>query len=50
MKVPRDGRESIAARPHVHDVGRDLLVDWRRDTVTETGIKLEYGEGSTPLR
>lgn len=36
MKVPRDGRESVAARAHVQDVERDLLVDWRRDRIPES--------------
>ena len=50
VKVPRDGREGVAARPHVQDVERDLLVDWGRDGVTETGIKPDGRQGSTPLR
>ena len=50
MKAARDRREGVPPRAHVHDVERDLLVDWGRDRVTETGIKLEYGQGSTPLR
>ena len=50
MKVPRDGREGIAARPHVHDVGRDLLVDWGRDKIAESGIKGKGRQGSVPLR
>lgn len=50
MKVPRDGREGVAARPHAQNVERDLLVDWGRDGVAETDIKADDRQGSTPLR
>ena len=37
LPMPLDGREGVAARPQVHDAERDLLVDWRRDRIPESG-------------
>ena len=50
MKVRRDGREGVAAPPHVHNVERDLLVDWGRDEVAHTGIKGKSRQEAVPLR
>ena len=48
--MPRDSCEGVAARAHVHEVERDLLVDWRRDRILESGTKGNARQGPVPLR
>lgn len=48
--MPRDGREGVAARPHVQDIEGDRLVDWGRDWVPKTGIEVKGRQGSVLLR